>query len=180
MPFVTIDNGPMQGCTKMDFGDQWGNGVAILFGVYLVLIPGAVILSFRGYSVVGIALYPILYVLGISFIAPWCGLDAVMKGNVIMMISNMVIVGIFFLCAIINSNPVVLKKWSPIAKLMNTRVGSPQSGLMEQDLFFIGPLNEFASLSVMEVLGFSVVLAWVAICVYARYHDLMYNQYGVE
>jgi hypothetical protein len=85
----------------------------------------------------------------------------------------MLIVAFMIFAGIINGNErFFLSKNSPLGKLMNRRIGRPQKGFMEQDLLLIGPLNEFLSMSVMEVFGFIILLAWLAIAVYAKYRDL--------
>jgi len=63
---------------------------------------------------------------------------------------------------------------------MNKRLGKPEKGWMEWDLYFIGPINEFISMSVMEMIMVAVVLAWLCIAVWARYTSLMNDTYGTE
>jgi hypothetical protein len=93
----------------------------------------------------------------------------------------MLVVGFFLLAAFVNGNPeFFLKRDGPLGRLMNKRIAKPSKGFFEVDLVFIGPLNEFLSLSVMEVIGFSVLLAWLAIAVWARYKDLLDENLGVE
>ena len=36
--WVLIDNGPNQGCSKIDWGEQWGASIGVLLIVYFVLI----------------------------------------------------------------------------------------------------------------------------------------------
>jgi len=64
---------------------------------------------------------------------------------------------------------------------MHKRIGKPVNApWANADLFLIGPLNEFFSLSAMELIGTIVVLFWLAICVWARYRDLMDPVWGFE
>lgn len=56
----------MQGCSRIDWGDQWGASIGILLIIYFILIPGAVTLSYKGWNVIGMTLYPLLFILGIS------------------------------------------------------------------------------------------------------------------
>lgn len=172
----------MQGCVRLDWGDSWGGGVGILFLIYCVLIPGAVMTSAIGYNKLGMFIYPVLFILGITMIGvPWCGIDAVLKGSMIQMICNILIVGLMVLCALANSNSIVLNRYSPAGWLNNKRVGKPSNApWATTDLFLIGPLNEFAQLSYMEVLGVSIFLVWIAVAVWARYLDLMDPTFGPE
>jgi len=180
--WVTIDSGPQKGCSRIDWGGNWGAAVGILILVYFVLIPSAVLLSSRGYNKVGMFLYPTLFILGITVVGvPWCGLDAVLTGSTVAMIFNILIAGLFVLAAVVNSSSICLKRYSPLGRLMNTRVGKPiSSPWANTDLFLIGPVNEFLSLSVMEVIGMSIILAWLSVCVWARYRDLMDTTWGFE
>jgi hypothetical protein len=180
--WVLIDNGPNQGCSKIDWGEQWGASIGVLLIVYFVLIPGAVTLSYKGYRVLGMTLYPTLFILGITILGvPWCGLGSKMTGATIAMIANIVFAGLWLLAAVLNSNDVALRRYSPLGYVMNKRIAKPVSApWANQDLFLLGPINEFLSLSVMEVIGTVVVLFWLAICVYARYLDLMDPTFGFE
>lgn len=104
-----------------------------------------------------------------------------MKGSTIQMICNIIIAGLVCLAGVINSNPVTLKRYSPIGVLMNRRFAKPvDAPWANTDFFLIGPLNEFLSLSLFEVLVIAIVLAWMAIAVWARYMDLMNDTYGFE
>jgi hypothetical protein len=104
-----------------------------------------------------------------------------MMGATIAMIANICFAGLWFLAAVLNSNDVALRRYSPLGYVMNKRIARPVSSpWANQDLFLLGPINEFLSLSVMEVIGTGVVLFWLAICVYARYIDLMDPTFGFE
>lgn len=104
-------------------------------------------------------------------------MKALDDGNMIMLICNMIIVGFFFLAAVVNANAsTFLKRGSILGTLMYKRVGKPAPGWMDKDLLFIGPINEFLSMSVVEVIAFLIVLAWLGIAVWARYYDLIYNE----
>jgi len=173
--WIVIDNGPQKGCAKLDWGEQWGASIGVLLIVYFILIPGAVMLSLKGWNRFGMFLYPTLFILGISILGvPWCGIEAVTKGATVQMISNIIMAGLFLLAGVVNASSFALKRYSPLGILMNKRVAKPiNAAWANTDFFLIGPLNEFMSMSVMEVIGTVIVLFWCSICVWARYYDLM-------
>jgi hypothetical protein len=92
----------------------------------------------------------------------------------------MIITGIAIVMGIFNANKKTFNKDGPLGYLMNKRIGKPQKGWMEWDLYFIGPINEFISMSIMEWIMISIVLVWLAIAVWARYTSLMNDKYGME
>ncbi len=66
--FGAIESGPLEGCVKMVWGDYWWAAILIIIGVYSVLVPGAVMLTMRGYNIIGMTLYPLLFIFAVSFI----------------------------------------------------------------------------------------------------------------
>ena len=81
--------GQARGAARSTGANNGGASIGVLLIVYFVLIPGAVTLSYKGYRVLGLTLYPTLFILGITILGvPWCGLGSKMTGATIAMIAN--------------------------------------------------------------------------------------------
>ena len=89
-----------------------------------------------------------------------------------MLICNMLVVAFFIVSGFVHAQKKLLTHDTPLGKLMNTRIAKPGRGWFQTDFLLIGPINEFLSMSIMELLYFCVFLAWTMIAVYAKFRDL--------
>lgn len=180
--FEIIETGPLKGCYRMNWSNWWGFAILIIVGIYSFAIPTIIKLSLLKWNYVAFCLYPLAFILAVSFFAPWCGLESSPRGASIQMILNFIIVGLVYLAGFLNwQKGVFLTSKGPLGTLMNTRLFKPvQSWWATTDFYLIGPINEFLGFSIMDWLGFIILLAWAAISAWARWYDLMDPTYGDE
>lgn len=107
-----------------------------------------------------------MHISAISFIGPWCGINAITKGLTVQMVFIMCITSLAIIAGIVNAHKKLLTKDGPLGYLMNKRIFKSYLGVCQWDLYFVGPINEFLSMSLMEYLGFAVILTWLAVSVW--------------
>lgn len=156
--------------------DDWGAAIPIYIILLFTAVTVAVGFAKSGYPRAGLVGFGLTFVLAISFIANFCGLDAILEGETYSMIFTFVMVGLALAGSFLQFplKERAMKPGGALSWLLYRNLGKRGRGAVYEENFIgAGPLNDFLEMSIMEWIWAALITAWLATAAYWKYSDSM-------
>mmetsp|Transcript_23961 Transcript_23961/g.49062 ORF Transcript_23961/g.49062 Transcript_23961/m.49062 type:complete len:710 (-) Transcript_23961:78-2207(-) len=150
----------LDGCVQAQWGNV-GNFLSVYFPVMFTLVAVGIVLALR-YQARGVR-----FILLICFLYPW--MSAAFCPTIEYFVMSAFLVMILLGAALFHSTTGqhARKPGGWLSTLTQTRMASPGKNLWEKDWVLVGPLNEFAAMSPLEVAAGVGLTAWL-VAVFAQ------------